>query len=43
MENNNKKELGGLELNKIIQGDNVQIMNSFPDECIDLVVTSPPY
>lgn len=32
-----------LELNKIHCGDNVAIMKSFPDECIDLTVTSPPY
>lgn len=28
---------------KIICGDSVSIMQQMPDECIDLVVTSPPY
>ncbi len=30
-------------INKIIQGDGLQIMRMMPDECVDLVVTSPPY
>ncbi len=30
-------------LNKIICGDNVEIMRQMPDNCIDLTVTSPPY
>lgn len=30
-------------LNKITSGDCIEIMKSFKDECIDLVVTSPPY
>lgn len=30
-------------LNKIICGDSLNVMKSMPDECIDLVVTSPPY
>jgi DNA modification methylase len=30
-------------LNKIICGDNVEIMRQMPDSCIDLTVTSPPY
>lgn len=33
----------GLPLNKIICGDTLAEMRKFPDECIDLVVTSPPY
>ena len=28
---------------RVIQGDAVDILSSFPDDCIDLVVTSPPY
>ena len=32
-----------LELNQIICGDNVKIMQGFPDNIIDLTVTSPPY
>jgi DNA modification methylase len=30
-------------LNQIICGDNVSILRQFPDESIDLTVTSPPY
>ena len=29
--------------NQIICGDNVEILNTFPDDVIDLTVTSPPY
>jgi len=32
-----------LPVNEIICGDNVATMATFPDACIDLVVTSPPY
>ena len=31
------------KLNTIIAGDNLQILRQFEDECIDLIVTSPPY
>jgi len=30
-------------LNKIIQGDCLEVMRGMPDKCVDLVVTSPPY
>ena len=30
-------------LGRIICGDNTEVLSSFPDDCIDLVVTSPPY
>lgn len=30
-------------MNKIICGDALEVMRQFPDESIDLVVTSPPY
>jgi modification methylase len=30
-------------LNQIICGDCVEVMRQMPDECLDLVVTSPPY
>lgn len=29
--------------NRIVNGDNVQLMKKMPENCIDLVVTSPPY
>lgn len=32
-----------MELNKIICGDNVEVLKTFDNECIDLTVTSPPY
>lgn len=32
-----------LPLNKIIQGDCLEVLKTFPDDCIDLTVTSPPY
>lgn len=30
-------------LNKIIQGDCLEVMKRLPDNCVDLIVTSPPY
>ena len=32
-----------MELNKIYQGDCLEIMNQWPDRCVDLIITSPPY
>jgi len=32
-----------LELDRIIQGDCLEVLKKFPDNCIDLIVTSPPY
>ena len=32
-----------MELDTIICGDNCEVMRKWDDECIDLVVTSPPY
>lgn len=32
-----------LPINQIICGDNVAVMSGWPDACIDLTVTSPPY
>jgi site-specific DNA-methyltransferase (adenine-specific) len=32
-----------MELNKIVCGDCVDVMVTFPDKSVDLVVTSPPY
>jgi len=33
----------GIPVNTIIHGDNVAVMSEWPNACIDLVVTSPPY
>lgn len=35
--------LAKLELDTIICGDNVSILRTFPEACIDMCVTSPPY
>jgi len=32
-----------MELNKIYQGDCLEVMKTFKDGCIDLIITSPPY
>lgn len=32
-----------FEIDRIIQGDCLEVLKTFPDECIDLIVTSPPY
>lgn len=32
-----------LPINQIVCGDNTEVLSGFPDACIDLVVTSPPY
>ena len=32
-----------MEINKIIQGNNVEVIKSFPENFIDLTLTSPPY
>ena len=37
------KESAKLPLNKIFKGDANNYMNSLPNECVDLVVSSPPY
>ena len=28
-------------INKIIQGDCLEVMNDFPDNCIDTIITDP--
>jgi len=32
-----------MDLNKIYVGDTLETLRTFPDDCIDIVVTSPPY
>lgn len=32
-----------MELNKIFKGDCLEVMAGWPDECVDMIVTSPPY
>ena len=37
------KKYAGVPLNKIICGDAIEVMQTMPSDCVDLVVTSPPY
>jgi site-specific DNA-methyltransferase (adenine-specific) len=32
-----------MEINKIYQGDCLEVLKTFPDESVNLIVTSPPY
>ena len=32
-----------MNVNKIYQGDTLETLRTFPDKCIDMVITSPPY
>ena len=32
-----------MKTNTIITGDSAEVLKSFPDGCIDLIITSPPY
>ena len=41
--NSNKMTFKEQYINKIICGDSLTVMRQMPDECLDLVVTSPPY
>lgn len=40
---NNNNDLPPNYVNKIIAGDSQQVLKDIPDNCIDLVFTSPPY
>src|SRR3989339_1972021 len=37
------KKYTEVPLNKIICGDAIEVMQAMPSDCVDLVVTSPPY
>ena len=39
----NNNEIPPKYINKIIKGDSLKVLNKIPDNCIDLVFTSPPY
>ena len=39
----NKEEFIRRNINSIIQGDVLEILKTFPDEVIDMIITSPPY
>ena len=32
-----------LQTNKFYQGDVIEVLKTFPNECVDCIVTSPPY
>ena len=32
-----------MEINKVIHGDCLKVLKSFPDECVDLIFADPPY
>lgn len=32
-----------IQINKIIHGDCMEVMKKFPNNCIDLIITDPPY
>ena len=38
-----KKDIITMNYNSIICGHAAQVMSTWPDKCIDLIVTSPPY
>ena len=40
LQNNSQKK---IKVGRIYQGDALNILKSFPDECIDMCLTSPPY
>lgn len=35
--------MGKLKFNKIIHGDCVELLKNMPNNCIDLIITDPPY
>lgn len=40
---NNGKHLKNLLVNHVLQGDCEEILKDLPDNCVDFIVTSPPY
>ena len=32
-----------MEINKIIHGDSLKVLKTFPDSCIDMIFADPPY
>lgn len=39
----NKQEKQKLLVNNVIKGDVLNILKTFPTNCIDTIITSPPY
>jgi len=43
-QNNSQKQNDiGRFVNSIIQGDTLAILKTLPEECVDTIITSPPY
>ena len=42
LQNNSQKDIGRFA-NSIIKGDALEVLKTFPEECVDMVITSPPY
>jgi len=40
---NNGKQLKSALVNQVLQGSCDAVLRDFPDQCVDLIVTSPPY
>jgi DNA modification methylase len=38
-----KRKLGQFEINRVTEGDCLELLHKLPDETIDIVITSPPY
>jgi DNA modification methylase len=38
-----KRKLGPFEVNRVTEGDCVELLHQLPDDTIDIVITSPPY
>jgi DNA modification methylase len=37
------KKMKKLETNKVYEGNSLDVLKTFPDESLDMCVTSPPY
>ena len=40
---NNRKSKSVLEVNKVYIGNCLEVLKTFPDEYLDMCITSPPY
>lgn len=38
-----RRKLGPFELNRVTEGDCLELINRLPDDTVDIVITSPPY
>jgi len=42
-QNSQKKNTIGRYVNSIIQGDTLKVLKTLPSDCVDTIITSPPY